>query len=280
MLEMEPFIGLGLVNIIPDPSEFDIVLMKAIMDMARCRGHAKEINCDKDWRLHLRLSIEDFFNAISMMSTEVKIQTLIREFGVTEEMATETVVELNRHSELSPLMMLQPLNGGQFIQFRMGPNYEMALLVAQVTGSVLVTDSGSRWQELVSAQHREQGITSYPWNLAISRIGLIPIDYCFLEMYRKSQNHFATARNLMKAIDRMVLQNDQDAYKLTQLSSQATMFIDQLRQVVEPLVTTSLKVLSPEGGFYDTNVQRLLARSSCPKYDNKVRSIYGVDLRD
>jgi len=278
MLEMEPFIGLGLVNIIPDPSEFDIVLMKAIMDMARCRDHEKEIKCDKDWRFHIRLSIDDFLNTISMMSTKVKIQTLIHEFGVTEEMATETVVERSRHSELSPLVMLQPLNGGQLIRFRMGPNYEMALLVAQVTGSVLVTDSGSRWQELLSAQHREQGIASYPWNLAISRIGSIPLDYCFLETFRKSQNHFAAARNLMKAIDRMVLENDQDAFKLTQLSSQATTFIDQLSQVAEHLVTTSLQVLSPEGGFYDTNVQRLLARSNCSKYDNKVRSIYGVGL--
>jgi hypothetical protein len=211
-----------------------------------------------------------------MMSTKVKIQTLMRNFGVSEEMATETVIALSRNSELSPLVMLQPLNAGQLIQFRMGPNYEMSLLMAQVTGSVLVTDSGLRWKELVSAQHR----TSYPWNLALSCLGSIPLDYCFLKTYRKSQNHFAAARNIIKAIDCMVLANEQDAYKLNQLASQATTFIDQIRQIVEPLDTASLQVLSPEGGFFDTNVQRLLALSSCSKYDNKVRSIYGVGLRD
>ena len=218
-----------------------------------------------------------------MLPSDLKIQTLMQEFGLPEEMATETIVELESKAEASPLMLLQQMNGGeggQFIQFRMGPNYEMALLVAQVTGSVLVTDSGSRWKEMVAAQHRDQGIVSYPWDTAIGQFHTIPIDHQFVETYRKSQHHFTTVRSIVKSLDRMILDNDRDTVKLTRLAGQTTGLIGQLGQTTDALVTNKLKILSPDGGLYDSNVQRLLARSSCPRYDHQVRSVYGIGIPD
>ena len=50
----------------------------------------------------------------------------------------------------------------------------------------------------------------------------------------------------------------------------------QIEHATEPLTTAHLKVLSPDGGFYDTNVQRLLMRSSCLRYDRHVRTVYGI----
>lgn len=281
MLELEPFIGLGLVNLIPNPCEFDHGLMSAMMNMARDRSYSDKIICDQDRRLYFRISIEDLLNSIAMMPRYAKIRVLTHQFGFTEEMATQSISELERHAEASPLMMLQQMNageGGQIIQFRMGPNYEMALFVAQVTGSVIVTDSGSRWRELVSAQHREHGIINYPWNDALSQLSSIPIDYQFLKTLEKSQRHFATARNLIKTADHMVMFDDRDGDKLTRLVGQAVNLVGQLEQVSDQLVTNSFKVLSPDGGFYDTHVQRLLARSSCLKYENRVRSIYGIGI--
>ncbi|WP_447791039.1 DUF4238 domain-containing protein [Pseudomonas farris] len=283
MLEMEPFIGLGLVNLIPNPAEFDLDLMSAMMEMASARSQTrtKDILCEQDRQLHFRLAIEDLLNAMAMMPRDAKIQTLVHQFGLAEEEAIEAISELEHHAEASPLMMLQQVSsggGGQFIQFKMGPNYEMALLVAQVTGSVLVTDSGSRWQELVTAQHRNQGIINYPWSGALDQLSSIPIDYPLMKTLQKSQRQFATARNLMKSADRMILDNDRNPAKLTLLADQATSFIGQIGQTIEPITTSTLKILSPDGGFYDAYVQRLLARSSCPKYDHQVRSIYGIAL--
>lgn len=278
MLQIEPFIGLGLVNLIPDPSEFDIELMRAMMEMARGRSKAEEVLCERDYRLQFRMMTEDLLNSIAMMPRKSKIQTLMSGFGLDKETATQIIEELERKAEASPLVMLQRMDdegGGQFIQARMGPNYEMALLMAQVTGSVLVTDSGSRWQEFTSAQHRNQGIVTYPWGEAFDQLGSLSIDEQFLETFRKSQGHFATARNLLKAADRMVLDNNRN---VTQLKNQAFDFMRQLGQVTDPLRIETLKILSPDGGFYDTHVQRLLARSSCQRYDHRVRSIYGIGL--
>lgn len=283
MLEMEPFIGLGLVNLIPNPAEFDLDLMSAMMEMATARTEARttDIICEQDQALHFRLATEDLLNSMTMMPEDSKIQILVQQFGLTKEKAKDTILELDDRAEGSPLMMLQPLEAGesgQFFLFRMGPNYEMALFLAQVTGSVLVTDSGSRWRELVAAQHRNQGIINYPWFNATNHLSLIPIDYQLLETLKKSQHHFATVRDLMKSADRMILDNDRDPAKLTRLADQVKKFIGQIGQAVEPVASSSLKILSPDGGLYDTHVQRLLARSSCPKYDHHVRSIYGISI--
>ncbi|WP_051333780.1 DUF4238 domain-containing protein [Aliagarivorans marinus] len=284
MLQLEPYIGLGLVNLIPDPSEFDMPLMSAMMEMARERGDRREILNEQDRRLHYRLTTEDLLNSTAMMPKEARIQLLISEFGLDEDDATQSIDALEREAEASPLVMLQQVelrDSGQFLQFRMGPNYEMALLIAQVTGSVLVTDSGSRWQELMAAQHRTQGVVTYPWNDAHTQFNVLPIDESFLKTFRKSQGNFATARNWLKTTDRMVQDNNRNAAQLTLLAGQASDFTDRLeRQIAEPLLQDRFRISSPEGGFYDATVQRLLARSSCLRYDRYVRSVYGIGIQD
>lgn len=284
MLQLEPYIGLGLVNLIPDPNEFDMPLMRAMMEMARERGDRQEILNEQDHRLHFRLFTEDLLNSTAMMPKEARVQLLISEFGLDEDVATQTIDTLEGAAEASPLVMLQQVelrDSGQFQQFRMGPNYEMALLIAQVTGSVLVTDSGSRWQELMAAQHRTQGIVSYPWNDAHTQFNAVPIDEPFLDTFRKSQGIFSTARNWLKTTDRMVQGNNRNAAQLTRLAGHASDFTNRLeRQTAEPLLLDRFRISSPEGGFYDATVQRLLARSSCLRYDRSVRSVYGVGIQD
>ncbi len=271
MLQLEPYIGLGLVNLIPDPCEFDMPLMRAMMAMARERGDRQKILNERDHRLHFRLFTEDLLNSTAMMPKEARVQLLISEFGLDEDVATQTIDTLEEAAEASPLVMLQQVelrDSGQFQHFRMGPNYEMALLIAQVTGSVLVTDSGSRWQELMVAQHRAQGIVSYPWNDAHTQFNAMPIDEPFLDTFRKSQGIFSTARNWLKTTDRMVQGNNRDAAQLTRLAGQASDFTSRVeRQTAEPLLLNRFRISSPEGGFYDATVQRLLARSNCLRYD-------------
>lgn len=253
------------------------------MEMAveRSQDRTKDVLCEKEQFLHYTLAIEDFLNSIAMMPKDAKIKALVDQFGLTENDAAEAISKLEHHAEASPLMMLQQINsgeGGQFIQFRMGPNYEMALFVAQVTGSVLVTDSGSRWRELVTSQHRNQGIIDYPWSQVLDKLISIPIDYQFLKTFQKSQDQCSAARNFMKSADLMVLNNDRDAAKLTMMADQVKNIIGLIGQATDQIATSALEILCPEGGLYDAHVQRLLARSSCTKYDHQVRSIYGIAL--
>lgn len=283
MLQIEPFIEFGLVNLIPDPSEFDMALKSAMLKMVKGRDQEKKAICKQDLRLHNLLATEDLLNVTALMPKIMRIQMLKSQFGLDATTATMVINELDRTSEDSPLMMLQSLNanhGGQFIHFRMGPNYEMALLMAQVTGSVLVTDSGSRWQQFMPAQHLNQGKASYPWNDAFNQLAVMPIDEQFLSTYQKSQGLFATTREHLKKVDQMVLDNNRNAAQLAQMSSQAVDLKERLGLSTEQLILTGMKVISPDGGFYDPNVQRLLAQSSCLRYDHRVRSVYGIGLYD
>jgi len=43
------------------------------------------------------------------------------------------------------------------------------------------------------------------------------------------------------------------------------------------LDTAEFTVLSPEGGFYDTTVQRLMLKSNCQQYLDKVSSVYFIE---
>ncbi|MEK7738666.1 MAG: hypothetical protein AAB326_01340, partial [Pseudomonadota bacterium] len=195
--------------------------------------------------------------------------------------AIQFLQEFDSHIETSALTFLQPISSeksGQFIQYCMGPNYEMALLIAQVTGSVIVTDSESRWQELINAQHRNQGLIIYPWNTILNELDIAPIDEQFLKKIIKSQAGISTFRDILKKVDHIISNNHQDMEKLTVITNQISNIKEEFQDTSSLVRTMDLKIVSPDGGFYDKNVQRLLARSSCINYENKVRAIYGVGL--
>lgn len=165
----------------------------------------------------------------------------------------------------------------------MVPNYEMALFTAQVTGSVIVTDSESRWVELQAAQHRQMGMVSYPWNNVYGQISRLPMDYHMLESYTKTQHHFTSARTVLKQADELVLADKHAPDQLGKLTESVTRLNSRLRQIdsdrTAEFANGDCRILVPDGGIYDSNVQRLLALSGCLSYDHKVRSVYYVGLK-
>lgn len=287
MLELEPYIGYGLINLIPDPSTFDLNLMKAMMDMATSRR--EPVESKHDMEACIKLGIEDYLNSIHMMPRDVKARSLVSEFGISEDLAFQSIDTLEANAEASPLTLLQPMqpnDSAQFIQFRMGPNYEMALFTAQVTGSVIVTDSESRWIELQAAQHREMGVVLYPWTDIYGQMSRIPLDYHMVESYTKTQNQFAAARITLKRADEMLLANNRTSNELQSVTKLAVELNVQLREIdndksdgATRFINGDCRILAPDGGIYDRNVHRLLARSGCLRYDQRVRSIYYVGLK-
>ncbi|PUA29398.1 MAG: hypothetical protein B0W54_02070 [Cellvibrio sp. 79] len=282
MLELEPYIGYGLINLIPDPSDFDRGLMTAVMEMST--SGRKAIESKRDWELHTKLVIEDYLNSTHMAPRDSKIRSLVIDFGMSEDEAAQFVDLLEENAETFSLTMLQsmkPGDGGQFIQYRLRPNYEMALFTAQVTGSVIVTDSESRWIELQSAQHRQMGVALYPWNDFYGDITRIPMDYHLLDSFTKTQHHFAAARTTLKMADGMVLADDRSINTLQRVTESLARLNNQLGKIdtdgASKFVNVDCRVLAPGGGIYDRNVQRLLARSGCLHYDQKVRSVYYVN---
>jgi hypothetical protein len=284
MLELEPYIGYGLINLIPDPSNFDQNLMRSAIDMASSRRGTVESRGDKE--AHTKLAIEDYLNSIHMLPKDVKVRSLINDFCIPEDLAFQLIDSLEANADASPLTMLQPIkpsDRGQLIQFSMSPNYEMSLFTAQVTGSVIVTDSETRWMEFLAAQHSQKGVVSYPWNDVYGLINRMPMDYQMLELYTKSQYHFAEARTILKQAHELDLSNKHYPFQLRRLSELTAQLNIRLKQIDSDrsadFVNADCKILAPEGGIYDKRVQRLLAQSSYLRYENKVRSVYYVGLK-
>lgn len=279
MLNLEPYIELGLINLIPDPCEFDPHLMRGLMEFSRDRGCVKKEICDQDRELVYMLTTEDMLNTTAILPEGAKIQFLMHEFGMSENDALKAIADLQIHSEASPLRMLHDIDdsvSGQLMQYRMAPNFEMSLFVAQVTGSIVVTDSPTRWQQLIAAQNLNNGFPNYPWKEVIDKFSEIPIDRQFLKTYKKSEQCFAITRNLLRDADQLVLENDYTVDSMARLDGKVSNFSGQIEQLKAPLNTSPFKNISPEGGLHDPTVQRLLALSSCLKHDDQVRSIYGI----
>ncbi|EJC2819611.1 DUF4238 domain-containing protein [Escherichia coli] len=280
-LHMEPFIGLGLINIIPEPVEFDITLMRAMLDMTKARCQKRQPIHRQDLQRHFILATEDLLNSTALMPRAMRVDFLVRQFGLNEEAASEVITTSELNAESSPLMLLQKTpagSGGQLMMSRNAPNYEMALFIAQVTGSVIVTDSISRWEQIYSAQHRHQGVSVFPWKETLDAFNSVPLDIQFEDTFLKSQGLFAKTRNLLKEIDQTILRNNRKPAHLHLLATHINGLIKELNLGKESLVLKNLVISSPEGGFHDRNVQRLLACSSCLQYDNNVRTILGIDI--
>ena len=206
--------------------------MKAMMGMATSRRGT--VQSQRDMKAYTKLSIEDYLNSIHMMPRDVKIRSLVNDFGMPEDVAAQSIDTLDANAEASPLTMLQPIqpgDDGQFMQFSMSPNYEMSLFTAQVTGSVIVTDSESRWIEFQTAIQKQTGVVSYPWNDAYGQISRIPMDYHMLESYTKTQKHFAVYRAVLKDADDLVLAGECDPNRLGKLCESVTRVDEQLRKI-------------------------------------------------
>ena len=149
-----PLVGTGLVNLVPDPCNLDVHLRDQMLHMARSRSAGIEINPQEDARLE-QLMREDLQRSLMSLPREVlRPQLLKASPDLDEEQLEEALQDIERHKERDPLAVLQEGSltggeeGGQFSVMKLAPNFEMAMYLAQVTGSCIVTDRISRWKEI------------------------------------------------------------------------------------------------------------------------------------
>jgi hypothetical protein len=160
VLQLAPFIEAGIVNMIPDPGDFDFQLRKDIWDMAENRL--------KHWRPPAEemknfeaLTKDDFMRTIFALPDEsIKRQIRAAVPEISDERLSQTLEYMKEMRTLDPLALLQPLQSGkenaQYLVSHFGPNLELCLFIAQVTGSFVYTDSPHRWNEILAADDTER----------------------------------------------------------------------------------------------------------------------------
>ena len=153
-----PLVDLALVNLIPDPCDFDFHLREQMMSMARAR--APRFDPKDNSRLQKTME-EDTRRGIMLMPPDAMRRQLRKlKPDLSEEVVEASMRASVRMREDDPLAVLQEgsLEGGkgsgQMNMFKLIPNFEMTMYLAQATGACIVTDSPFRWSEVQGAIRR------------------------------------------------------------------------------------------------------------------------------
>ncbi len=155
-----PFVERGLVTLFPDPCNFDFHLRDQMFAMAKFRSQGLKADPKEEVGL-MELMKQDQKRSMLLLPREVLRRQVLRGSPEMDEKAVEALLNgFDRMREQDPLAVLQEgsldggKGGGQLMPFKMAPNFEITMYLAQATGSCIVTDSVFRWRELVAAAGR------------------------------------------------------------------------------------------------------------------------------
>ena len=275
---LQPFIESGVINFIPDPCFFDQHLHRQMLDMAEQRRSGMKMNKHEADR-YMKLCEDDFSRTIRLLPKEHRISQIRK---AMPELSAEQIEELLQYMEKmnqkDPLSLLQDSalsEGGQLMMMSMTPNFEMSLFIAQATGSIILTDSETRWEELKAAQYKENGIVSHPWS-DLSNF-LNNLKYYFSADPEKNFIHrmngnFGSLRKVFREIYSTIQnnQNVQDAILIERLKKEVKISLETAVRSYDTnkqfTFDVKMNFLMPKGGFTDNNVQRLLLKSGSEKH--------------
>jgi hypothetical protein len=276
-MALVPLVELGIVNLFPDPSNFDFHLRDQSYQMAQARARSAKIDADDELGA-IDLMREDNKRGMLLMPRDMWGDIVRRESPELDDAAVEEVLKgFDRLRESDPLASLQESTlepgerGGQLLPMKMAPNFEVAMYLAQATGSCIVTDSVFRWRELATAGARGvMGATP----LQALRASIERAEFAFAHDVREiaalvDGGTFADYPRLMRKVMRYLIGL---RLKVAKPNVEASLNAEFGR--LHPLATASarnlgpsvsmekLRCLWPLGGIQDNTVNRLLLMSS------------------
>ncbi len=274
-LYLKPFVMAGIVNLIPDLCSIDSYLHHEKMTMAKERRVGEKIDKKEEERF-LKMADEEIYRTKRMLPREQQIQQIRQALPKISDDEIEGLLEYRKHlNEQDPLALLQEdvfADGVQYTNIILEPNFEMALFIAQATGSIILTNSETRWQELQAAQSRESGI---PWD--DYRKVIEGPEYFFsvrpeVSFTNRMKGYSDGIRNSFRELFAMT-QRNKFSSEVLQLEKFKSQFIKGHQNAMKGFNTgsqTTLKakinVLMPRGGMMSNNVQRLLMQSGSEIY--------------
>ena len=151
LLMLEPFIDAGFVHMVPDPADFGDI-RHPLMNMAEQRVGDKVDFDEKDRERNRALFEDDMMRANRGLPHEA-LRGLIQRTSpeLNFDQVAQVIALIREQQKQDPLALLQQLPPGEEgaqLQTVKGFNLEVALFLAQLTGSIVYTDVGLHWQHL------------------------------------------------------------------------------------------------------------------------------------
>jgi len=155
-VQMFPWIEAGLVQLIPDPGDFDYQLRTNTWAMAKERLK-NSMPTDAEIADELKKGEEEFKRLLLSSPDEYFIRTMRKKKANASDEEIQGFLQYIRSlREKDPFMLEQTLDksGPQLTMMRLGANLEMALYLCQMTGAFPYTNVKFRWKELQSVQEK------------------------------------------------------------------------------------------------------------------------------
>lgn len=287
---LAPWIDAGIVNMIPNPMDFDYRLRQEIYTMAQKRYETNKELYDKEIHEYADEEGKNEFMRIMMRMPEDAIRRKVKAHkpDVTQEEIDDTVEYWLKQRRSDPLLLDEDMTYEAEMKIkRMGANLELGFYLGQATGSYLYTNRRFQWMEIMSLQQQTSD-DSDVWSPLTQAFQ--SLDFTFLNnvdarfAYKlKEEGRLAGFRNYL----RKVWSKIEDDNTLEQAHKAAREFGDELHEeygktkeewakidksimewlaggtgvstVLSPIITGGLDWKIPALGFVITGVGKLLS---------------------
>lgn len=180
LLSLMPLIDAGIVHMVPDPMEFNAEFRRSLMAMAGARAADLKLE-NSDMAVARKLGEDDFRRAFQRQPEDVlRRQIQDSQPTITPELLEGTIRYMKESLQNDPFALLQPLvpgEAGSQLQLFRGMSLELAMFFAQLTGSIIYTDSPAHWKQLINHSKLSKGQDgASPWEIltnAVRKIDLI-----------------------------------------------------------------------------------------------------------
>jgi hypothetical protein len=275
-------VEIGIVNLVPDLCNFDVHLRDQMLYMAKSRSSGIKMDPSKEPRLK-ELMEEDSKRAIMSMPMGVLRSQILRnspQLTESELQANLKGIEVLKQrdplADLSVGSFVSGKKGGQIIMSKLAPNFEMAMYLAQTTGSSIVTDSFYRWQEIQKTINRrsswhEAGLATLMRCINQSSFGFP--QYVDDISRLKSHETFAAFPALLGSAFNYLSKLGDREPKPNMEASLAAQFIKAhqstqvlIKKAKVPIKVARISCVFPIGGIQDNTINRLLLMSSSERH--------------
>lgn len=275
-LTLMPLVETGYVNLIPDPTVFDLHLHQQMMALAQHRSATMKVSLDAEPRVSDLMEADFKRNLMSMSEDGMRSQLRRMCNEMTDADIDDVVVYMRRARDEDPLAAVQDGlldgKGGQLNLSKMAPTFEMALYIAQATGASIVTDSPHRWREMQLAVARQGGgqpmrISSFAKVMSASPVGFVndPKDFFRLAETGAFEGYPKLMRDAFKYLAKVDERGPKPNWEASLAARLRRLQQDsqhRLRKKASSFSTARMHGLFPTGGIQDNTVNRLLVMSS------------------
>ena len=155
LFQLAPWVESGVVQMIPNPADFDYDLRKQVWTMAEKRWKEQGLELSEETIAELeprgKRSLEKFMYRLPDDKLEITIRRALPDLD--DKAVKEQIDYVRKLRKNDPLILDQEVSDDGSLQImRMGANLELGLYMGQLTGSYLYTDKREQWDEILGSR--------------------------------------------------------------------------------------------------------------------------------